>query len=42
MQHLQALSRFLEDFETVSAIGNGTFCQVFICRHRLTGWLYAV
>ena len=35
-------SRFLTDFEQLGKLGEGEFGQVFKCRHRIDGCLYAV
>ncbi|KAL6052448.1 Mitosis inhibitor protein kinase wee1 [Balamuthia mandrillaris] len=35
-------SRYLEEFEEIAEIGSGTFSNVYKCRNRVDGWLYAV
>lgn len=36
------VGRFRGDFKELSVLGQGSFCKVYKCRHRLDGCLYAV
>eukprot|EP01138_Halocafeteria_seosinensis_P005571 gb/GECG01005694.1/.p1 GENE.gb/GECG01005694.1/~~gb/GECG01005694.1/.p1 ORF type:complete len:930 (+),score=122.63 gb/GECG01005694.1/:1-2790(+) len=35
-------SRYLRTFEEKATLGSGSFCSVYMCRHRLDGCMYAV
>ena len=35
-------SRYLRTFDEKATLGSGSFCSVYMCRHRLDGCMYAV